>query len=274
MKILESNNYKLFVLSPFNRDIRKTKALEASMLKYGYLPAYPIHARRRTDRLLEIISGHHRFYVACKLGITFLYVEDNKNQVNLHEIEAATVPWSLNDWLVSHIRTGKKDYLVVQEYHRKTGIGVSQCMSLLSAYSDGRRLNAMFKEGLFEVGNTETAVIVGELVIHCKALGIPFSRDKQFVAAASKVAMAEGFDLETMKKKIIAHKALMQEKRPSMKAYIIMLDEVYNRGSRIRVPLAFNAEEAVRMRALAQAVPIKFTGRSKASAHPTHSGRR
>ena len=39
MKILETNNYSRFVISPFNRDVRKNKALEESFLKYGWLPA-------------------------------------------------------------------------------------------------------------------------------------------------------------------------------------------------------------------------------------------
>jgi len=266
MKILETNNYSRFVISPFNRDVRKTKALEESMLKYGWLPAYPLHVRRREDGKLEIISGHHRFTVAQKLGMTIKYVEDGKtfSEQMMHDIEVSINPWTLKDWLMSHMRTGKREYEVLYEYHRRTGISLGQCISLLSDYSQGGRINTMFKGGNLQLSrDLSLAETVGKIVIHCKSLGIPFSRDRQFVLAVAKIAMADGFDLDMMIGKITAHKALMREKKANHKDYVRLLDQIYNRNSKTRVPLAFNAEEAARKRALAQSVPEKYSGRSK-----------
>jgi hypothetical protein len=62
-----------------------------------------------------------------------------------------------------------------------------------------------------------------------------------FVKAVSKISWAEGFDLALMKKKIKAHFELLK-KQASKQDYIIMLEMIYNRQSKEKVPLAFNAE--------------------------------
>ena len=84
------------------------------MRKYGWLPAYPLHGRRREDGRLEIISGHHRLCVAKKLGITIKYIGDKTfSEQMMHDLEVATNPWTLKDWLMS------------QHVHRETRIWCS-----------------------------------------------------------------------------------------------------------------------------------------------------
>lgn len=261
MKILETNNYGKFMISPMNRDVTKTRWLEQSMQRHGWLNAYPLHVRRIENGQFEVIAGHHRLAVAQKLGIPVKYVEE-KEEVYIHELEKSTNAWTMKDWLTSHVRTGKEDYFAVMEYHKKTGISISMCISLLGGYAGGGRINNEFKDGKFRVGDMAHAKTVGGIVIFCKAVGIPFARDKMFVSAISKVVWAEGFDPKIFKNKISAHMELMT-KQASMKAYIDLLDLVFNRASRTRVPLAFNAEEAARQRAVAQTIPEKFTGTSK-----------
>ena len=272
MKILETNNYSKFVVSPFNRDVRKTKALEESFLKYGWLPAYPLHVRRLENGKLEIIAGHHRFCVAQKLGMDIKYIEDKTfSEQMLHDLEIATTPWTLKDWLMSHERTGKREYGVIYEYHKRTGISLGQCISLLSVHGQNGRTNNMFKEGTLQLSrDLSLADTVGKIIIRCKSIGIPFARDRQFVVAVTKVAMADGFDLETMLNKMDAHKALMQDKKASQKDYVRLLDKIFNRNSKAKIPLAFNAEEAVRQRALAQIVPEKYSGKSRGESRQNH----
>ena len=81
-------------------------------------------------------------------------------------------------------------------------------------------------------------------------MGVSFARDKMFVSAVDKITLAASFKLETLKKKISNHTQLMQ-KQPTMKAYMQMLENVYNHASKKKIPLVFNAEEAIRQRSAA-----------------------
>ena len=74
-KILETNNYGKFVLSPCNREVKKTWNLEASLLKYGFRDGTPIEVVRLDNGLLEVQDGHNRSDAARKLGIAVKYVE-------------------------------------------------------------------------------------------------------------------------------------------------------------------------------------------------------
>jgi hypothetical protein len=246
-RILETNNYGKFVVSEFNRDVKKTWNLEASMQKYGWIDAYPLHVIRQEDGRLQIKDGHHRFYVAQKLSIPIKYVEC-KDEITMAEMVRATVSWSMKDFLVSFVRCGKAAYVVVSNYHKKTGIGLSACISMLAGDSAGSgNWNKQFKDGTYRLGDPAHADIVGNIVLHCKKCGFPWWNNMHFVQAVSKIAWAEGFDPQVLKSKIAQFPEHMK-KQAFKDDYIKMLDAIYNRQSRTKVPLAFNAEEAARKR--------------------------
>jgi len=256
-KINETNNYSRFVLSSFNRDVKKTFRLRISMLRHGWIPAYPLDVRRLPDGKLEIRDGHHRFEVARNLHIPVKYVEC-KDQASIPELIRTHAPWSLKDYLTSHVRSGKPAYTLVFEYHKKTGITLSACISLLAGESAcSFNYIEKFKEGSFRLGNTIHAEIVGAIVLCCKTHGITFACNIYLVQAISKIAWAKGFDPKVMMNKIASFAEFMT-KQPTKQDYVKMLDTIYNRQARIKIPLEFLANEAARQRSVDQAAPTKY----------------
>lgn len=246
-KILESNNYEKFELTEFNRDVKKTKYLDASMRKHGWIDAYPAHVVRNGGGKLLIKAGHHRFTIAIRLGIPVKYVECNDNST-IHELEKATTKWTLEDYLTSYARSGKEAYLVVEDYRRRTGIGLSACISMLAGDSAGSgNWQRAFKEGTYRLGNLNHSRVVEAIIKQCKDSGFPYSTQNLFVQAVSKIAWAEGFASEVLKDKIKTFVQFMK-KQATKQDYIEMLDSIYNRQSHVKMPLAFLAEEAARKR--------------------------
>ena len=173
-EILETKDYGKFVLSEFNRDVKKTWNLEASMQKHGWIYAYPLHVIKRADGLFEIKAGHHRFYVAKKLNIPVKYVEC-RDKASILDLEKATVPWTLQDYINSYVRMGKRPYIEVLEYHKRTGINLSACISMLAGDSaDSGNWNAVFKAGDYRLGDNLHARIVGDIVLHSKRCGFVY----------------------------------------------------------------------------------------------------
>jgi hypothetical protein len=243
IKIMETNNYAKFELLLFNRDVGKTKALEASMRKYGFIPAHAIHVVRQSNGKFYIKEGHHRFHVARSLGINIFYVERH-DQMSIFEAETAKTNWTLQDYLDAYTRMGKEAYLAVKEYRERTGIGLSDAISMLAGDSAGSgNWNPRFKQGTFRLGDPSNSAVVADIVLHCAKLGIAWARHPLFVQAISKVAWVKDFDPATMKNKISVHLHHMR-KQPTKQDYINMLEEIYNRQSRVKKPLAFLAEEA------------------------------
>ena len=249
-QILETNNYGRFELHDFNRNIGRIKYLEESMRKHGWIDAYPMHVVRNGNGKLKIKAGHHRFHVARTLGIPVKYVESADN-ASIHELEKATSPWVMSDYLYSFCRMGKPAYLKVKEYHEATGIGLNSCISMLGGNSAGtHNFDESFKSGSFQIKDTAHAGIVADIIMHCKKCGIKWATHDLFVRAVSRIAWAEGFDPSILKHKIGTFPYLI-EKQANLVAYTEMIDSVYNRQSKVRVPLAFNADKAARERTAA-----------------------
>ncbi len=246
-KILETNNYNRFDLCSFNRDVRKTKELEESMRKHGWIDAYPMHVVRNGGDKLLIKAGHHRFIAAQNVGIPVKYVE-SKDGATIHELESATNQWSLRDYIDSFIRCGKRPYIELQEFHEATGIPLGLCATMLIGNSaTGGKYTDVVKSGNLKIGDRAHAETVGDIVNHCVSNGCSWARNTLFVRAISRMVRAKGFDPSVFKQKITKFHGFL-EKQPNLERYLDMIDEVYNRQSRVRIPLKFNADQAMRER--------------------------
>ena len=148
-------------------------------------------------------------------------------------------------------------YLVVVDFHKKTGIKLNACISMLSGSSAGSgNWRKQFKDGTYRLGDPAHALLVAELVAHCRKHEFRHWNDTPFVKALSKIAWAEVFDPQVLKSKITAFPEHLK-KHGTREEYILMLEAIYNRYSKDLVPLAVKAEEAARKRN----VVLKHEGR-------------
>jgi hypothetical protein len=247
-QILESNNYARFELTAFNRDAEKTKLLEKSMLKHGWIDACPLHVVRTAEGKLLIKQGHHRFNAARKLGIPIKYVECN-DEATIHELEKTTKHWNLADYLTSYCRVGLPEYIKVREFCDDTGISIPPAVSMLGGHSAGSgNFQEAFKDGTYktkkECGHAEC---VKSIILHFKKHSVKFYNAALLVQAVSKIAWLEALDIAQFKSKVKLYHGIM-EKRANLEQYLDMLEELYNRQSRSKLPLKFLATEEAKRR--------------------------
>lgn len=243
-EILEEKDYNKFELLEFNRDEKSTKTLEESMRKYGWWDDSPMSVIKTRNGKLKIKKGHHRFIAAKKLGIPVKYVFGNQD-VTIFEAELTTRPWKLNDFFVAMTREGKDpNCTVIKNYCDKTGIPLRAAISLLGGESAGSgNLQIVFKQGNYKVkGQNGHAEIVGDIIIHTKAVGLPFATHDLYVRAISKVARVQCFSPSRMKQKISTFARYM-DKRAHLQQYLDMIEDVYNKSSQKKIPLRFLADQ-------------------------------
>jgi hypothetical protein len=253
-KIMETNNYSRFVVQPFNRDVKKTWHLEESFKQDGFRDDEPLSVTRLPDsrgpafdRFL-VNEGHHRFYVARKLKIPVKYVEMKIPPMSPSRKLKTTKTWSLKNCMEGWVRIGKPAYICVLRYYEKTGIGLAACISMLAGDSAGSgHWNDQFKDGTYMLGDPSHADIVGDIVIHCRELGIPYYKHRPFVNAISKIAWAEGFDPKVLKNKLTLYPEFVK-KQSGKDEYVKQFEDIYNRRSQTLLPLQIKAEEAARKR--------------------------
>lgn len=245
--IRKTSDYSLFETHPHNRDISRTKVLEASMKKFGFDDGLPIRCVTNGNGKLKITHGHHRFHVARQLGLPIWYLVAS-NEIDLFESEASAHSWSVRDYTVARARAGESPAQEVMEYHRKTGIPLGLCISLVGgqAASSGNKAKAM-KAGNFQPGDQIHADTVARVVAHCKDCGVEFATSSLFVKAVSKCLFVEDFDVYMFLHKVSAHPQLMEPRR-NLDDYLDLIEMVYNRQCRTKIPLAFLADQASRKR--------------------------
>jgi hypothetical protein len=244
-----TSNYDLFELHSFNREVTKTADLEKSMLKHGFIGAYPMHVIRNGKGKLKIVGGHHRYAVARKLGIPVKYVVCENDVPTIHELEKATRVWSLADYLNSYCQLGHEQYLTIKKYHERTGISLSQCISLCAGESAGSSNHKdKFKTGAYQCGDMQHAGDVALIVGDLRKMGIEYARKDKFVWAISKAARVELFDIAYFVKRAKANVGQFSV-QPTVDKYLAMIEHVYNYLSkRSRVPVVFLATEEMRKR--------------------------
>lgn len=248
-EVKSTTNYGLFELAELNRDVEAFKKVEKSMAAFGWIPAYPMHVMKGGNGKYQIKAGHHRFLAAKKLGIPVMYVVCN-DPATIHDLEAATVPWSMKHYMQSYVRMGTPQYIAVKEYIEETGVPLGIAVSLLAGESagSGNKTDA-FKRGVYKLGDPTHANQVKAVILHMKKCGIPFASNSLFVQALSKVLRVDTVDINRLKSKIGTHAAHF-EKQPTLQKYLEAIEAIYNRRSNAKAPLAFLANEKAKMRHL------------------------
>lgn len=248
-QILKTQDYELFVLHEFNRDVVNTKKLEKSMKIHGWLDAYPMHVEMSGCGKLIIKGGHHRFEVAKALCIPVKYVIINDTTVSIHDLEETKTIWSSKSYIQSYSRSGDRNYAVLNYYHNKSGIGLSLCASMLIGFnaSSGSYVSNKIKSGTFKVKTTEHIDKVISVVDQLKQAGIEFATHKNLVIAISKVVSVDAISINRLLSQIKKHFSKIR-KQPSSAGYLESIDTVYNSGTSNRIPLVFWANEEAKKR--------------------------
>lgn len=217
------------------------------MRRHGFINAYPMHVMKNGSGKLKVKAGHHRLSAAKDLGIPVYFVVSDDN-ATIQELENATNPWTMKDYLTSYVRQGRPEYIEVYKYVEETGISLGNAISLIAGEEAmSRNKTEQFRNGNFKPGNPVHADKVKDIVLFMKSKNIGFASHSLFVGALSKIIFVHEFDPERFKKKVAVHKSIF-EKQPDIKSYLDAIEAVYNRQSKDKLPLAFLAKDRAMLR--------------------------
>lgn len=254
-KIHETSNYELFDLYEINRMVRygsrRYKNLVTSMLKHGFIVAYPLHCIKDTNGKLKIKAGHHRFAAAQSLNIPVKYVI-GEDSARVDELEGAGPgTWNASDYLYSYCKKGVWSYLHVKDYIDRTGIGVQDAVSMHYGESagSGNWNNEKWKMGEFRIREYALPNNMAVIVSQMKSVGCTWSANTRFINAMSKALFLENFDIERFLNKIKTFPELLQKQR-DVDGYLKLIEEVYNykAPAATKENIAFLAREASDLR--------------------------
>lgn len=236
-----TNNYGLFKKFRINRDVVRTKNLEISMKKHGFSSGYPIVCTRDEEGYYVIVSGHHRFETAKKLNIPVKYIVLDKSEIpDIYEAEKATNTWKISDHLTSQVRAENENYIILNSFHKKTGIPISTCVGLFYGIAGGTAEREAFKQGNFNPDNIAFANRIGKIVLSLKRYGVPSSIacHQNMISALISCAYLDEFNDDEFLDKAKTFTAFF-EKKATIIQYLQMIEDIYNYHRRINEKIFF-----------------------------------
>jgi hypothetical protein len=249
-EIKRTKNYAMFSYLGGNRQVElkrtERKTLKKSLMKYGFISAFPIVCVRR-DGKLRVKDGQGRLALAQELGLEVWYVVVDQD-FDLAEINSAVAKWNWEDYATKFRADGNQNYQRVIDFAEQHGMKIATSAAVLAGTCSAGISNCgkKFKDGLYTVTTSEHADDIAHIY---NALGKinPKIKNRKLISALHKLLFVPGFDIE----RLIAGAKGCPEKLINFgttDGYLTMLEEVYNHRRRVKDAIKIASENAMKLR--------------------------
>lgn len=246
-KISATRDYRLFHRSAENRvvNVKKHKALERSMKRYGFLSCFPIVCYRDGNKKLVVKDGQHRLAIAETLGLPVFWVEQDSD-FDVAVVNSTAKVWVMRDYAEKFSASGIQDYEEGLRFLDTHKLPVGITFALLSGCTNFSNIEQPFKNGLFKIKDRSWADAVASLYGPLTAMSSD-CRNARFLEACMAVCRVKTFDVD----RLLGGAARCRDKLVSYStrdAYLVMLEEIYNFGRKALIGLKADAMNAMKDR--------------------------
>ncbi len=246
-KLTSTKDYRLFVRNTDNRllDLKKHRNLFASMQQYGFLRSFPLSVVKLPTGKMMVKDGQHRLEIAEQLDIPVWWVEETVNY-DVAVVNSTPKSWELSDYVKVAAGNGDGHCQELLAFCEKHKIGCGLAASLLMGLAGSSIAAGKIMAGEFEVKDRKYA----EMVVATYRPVTAMTKDvknPRFLLACMACCRVPGFDPERFVQcaKVCRDKLVNYGTRD---AYLSMMEEVYNFKRQKRLPLAFEAKNAMEQR--------------------------
>lgn len=238
-QIKSTTEYSLFKRVWHNRTLDNAhfKNLTASIAHKNLLAYTPIIV----NSSFEVIDGQHRLEVAKRNKLEIYYiVADEIQTADVLLLNANERPWSIQDFINSWIKQGKKDYVTLNTFMQEYSLPVTIIGGLLTGENSTTKLVREIKEGTFTVQREQSTREMCDKLVAIRPFcqyGCWRSRDflRAFFSILSKVDW-ERF-MERLQKIKESGTPQPFKRQVTGRDYTLMFEDVYNYDMKIRARL-------------------------------------
>lgn len=246
-KLQRTKDYSKFTFAKSNRDVTphrlrpQHKALRESMKKYGWLPFEPIGVYPDNGKLV-ITEGQHRFTFARELGLEVYYVIHD-DPVDIAEINQCSATWTVKDYCKKWIAEGHPEYQKAADFAEQYGLSITMAVAMLAGTYSWSNIKAKFSQGEFKITHEKFATRVASLYKKLCSINKE-AKHNQCLNALWACCLTPYFEEERLIR-AATNRPEMISRVGTREAWLEVLQEIYNFASRSKMPLAFDAEQAV-----------------------------
>lgn len=233
MQVLQSNDYKKFVVLEGNRSIN---TLHFNRLKNSMSENYLISPIIVNENF-EVIDGQHRLKSCEELLLPVFYIVCKGYGLSeIHRYNANSKNWTLDDYMAGYIQLGKKEYEFYKTFKDRYDFSHGDCLRMLSGDWGGDEVKK-FQEGKLRIKKYNEACIIAEKIILIKPLYEGWKR-RSFVGALLKMLKNPSFDIVEFSEKLKFQQSKLYD-CSTTEQYVTLIEEIYNFKRREKVSLKY-----------------------------------
>ena len=193
------------------------------------------------DQDMNVLDGQHRLDAYKIVGNPIFYiVKDRFVLQDVRNVNSVARKWTLTEYLMSYCKLGKKDYQLLEWFHRTYEFGIAECVAMLNGkgYTNVAILKE-FRKGDFVIDDLEQGKTWARNINACGEY-FQYYKKGTFIKAMLHAMKHKDFKWSIFYKRLCNNSSKLKN-QGSRNDFIVNIERIYNHGtankSKIRLDL-------------------------------------
>lgn len=183
------------------------------------------------DENLNVLDGQHRLEAYKIVGNPITYfIKSQFDLQDVRNVNSVNRKWNLTEYLMSFCKLGKKDYQLLEWFHRTYEFGISESIAMLNdkGYAN-HDIVKEFKKGDFKIVDLEQGKTWAKQINLCGEY-FPYYKKTSFVRAMISCFKDKTFKWSVFYKRLKGNSSKLKN-QASRNDFIVNIERLYNHGT-------------------------------------------
>ena len=226
-KIYSTTEYGVFNKLRGNRSVNELhvrRLVEAIKEKDLQIPII-------VDHDMNVLDGQHRLDAYKIVGNPITYIIKDKFELqDVRNVNSVNRKWTLTEYLMSYCKLGKKDYQLLEWFHRTYEFGIAECVAMLNGkgYTNVNILKE-FRKGEFVIDDLEQGKTWAKNINACGEY-FQYYKKATFIKAMLSAMKDKTFSFSIFFKRLSNNSSKLKN-QGSRNDFIVNIERLYNHGT-------------------------------------------
>ena len=183
------------------------------------------------DENLNVLDGQHRLEAYKIVGNPITYfIKSQFDLQDVRNVNSVNRKWNLTEYLMSFCKLGKKDYQLLEWFHRTYEFGIVECIAMLNGKGYCNTTSRKdFKKGHFVIEDLEQGKTWAKNINACGEY-FQYYKKRAFVHAIISCLKDKTFNWSIFYKRLKNNSSKLKN-QASKNDFIINIERLYNHGT-------------------------------------------
>ena len=183
------------------------------------------------DHDMNVLDGQHRLDAYKIVGNPITYIIKTKFDLqDVRNVNSVSRKWTNTEYLMSYCKLGKKDYQLLEWFHRTYEFGIAECVAMLNGkgYTNVNILKE-FRKGEFVIDDLEQGKTWAKNINACGEY-FQYYKKATFIKAMLSAMKDKTFSFKIFFKRLSNNSSKLKN-QGSRNDFIVNIERLYNHGT-------------------------------------------